>query len=63
MDIVKESFLKDLEEALHTDKEGNGTYQNKCVTCGNIFFGHKRDTTCRRCNLLSAMNPPAPEGE
>jgi hypothetical protein len=50
-------FMKNLDEILHTDKEGNGTYENRCVVCGNIFFGHKRDTTCKRCILKSELSP------
>lgn len=29
----------------------NGNYQNKCITCNDIFNGHKRRYICKDCRL------------
>jgi hypothetical protein len=54
-------LMKDLDEILHTDKEGKGTYHITCSVCGNIFFGDKHETICKRCILKSELNKRPPE--
>lgn len=27
----------------------NGNYRKKCLTCGEIFYGHKRRMQCKEC--------------
>lgn len=34
----------------------NGNYQVRCVSCGGIFLGHKRRTTCRVCANIVPPN-------
>ena len=29
-----------------------GTYQNKCIECGLLFFGHKYRRLCKKCYLI-----------
>lgn len=50
-------LMKELDEILHTDKEGNGTYEHQCIMCGNTFFGDKHKTICKRCILKSELSP------
>jgi len=33
------------EDAAHE----NGQYQNQCVTCKELFIGHKRRHVCKKC--------------
>lgn len=28
----------------------NGDYQNRCIECGDTFFGHKRRMICKKCS-------------
>lgn len=37
----------------------NGNYQRRCVSCGELFIGHKRRVTCKVC----ASKPPTPISE
>lgn len=29
----------------------NGNYENRCCSCREIFYGHKRRLVCKRCNV------------
>lgn len=32
-------------------KHENGNYQNQCASCNEMFLGHKRRITCKKCSL------------
>jgi hypothetical protein len=34
-------------------KHENGNYQCQCLTCGQLFIGHKRRITCKVCSTHS----------
>lgn len=34
----------------------NGRYQNVCIDCGEIFIGHKRRVTCKKCASPEFIN-------
>lgn len=34
----------------------NGQYQCRCITCNNLFIGHKRRLVCKVCSGKGAMD-------
>ena len=44
--ILPERSTRDFPEDFH---EENGCYQNRCIKCEQLFFGHKYRRICNEC--------------
>lgn len=48
----REVSSKDWEE--HFEHE-NGKYENRCIYCRELFYGHKRAMVCRLCRCKDGL--------
>lgn len=63
METIKNEFGEDTllppelpgnyPEHFHLD---NGCYQNKCVDCGELYYGPKRSVVCKVCKTKQDLN-------
>ena len=50
-DLISKITKKDWVEDFIDE---NGLYQNRCIFCKTIFYGHKNRVVCRLCKTIDS---------